>query len=183
MTHKKPVLIIIPGLGDRVRLYSLVKPLWNRLGYDTHIFSFKWGDLSESFSDSLTRLLEHIDSQDAPVYMMGASAGGSAAINALRARPTAIKSVTTIAAAFLYRPRLGNKKLKDSIENLSLSSSPKDNKPILSMYGLYDQTVPMNSSRHLRASYHQIPVIGHALIIFASLTLYSRRIYRFMNKP
>lgn len=91
MSSGKPALIIIPGLGDRVRRYSQLLPLWKKLGYNARIFSFDWENPNEDFEKSSSKLLSEIDAHHNPIYLIGASAGGSVAVNALASRPEIVK--------------------------------------------------------------------------------------------
>lgn len=182
MTLQKPKLIIIPGLGDRVRGYSILALVWKIFGYDTHIFSFRWESPSESFSVSFSRLLDYIDEQSGEIYIIGASAGGAAAIHALYAREQVVQRVVTIATVSQYIPSLKNSKLKSSVENLPNNNTPEICQRILSVYGVYDQKVPVSLTKKLKARHCQIPMIGHALIIFTALTVYSYPIHSFLRK-
>lgn len=168
MSSGKPALIIIPGLGDRVRRYSQLLPLWKKLGYNARIFSFDWENPNEDFEKSSSKLLSEIDAHHNPIYLIGASAGGSVAVNALASRPEIVKKVITIAATFKHAPHPGNAKLAAPIDYLSsLNSTPPAGK-ILSIYGLYDQKVPPHLTTHLKASHRRIGIIGHGTIIAAA---------------
>ncbi len=148
MTFIKKPLVIIPGLGDRARLYNLVAPVWRLLGYEPYIFSFGWEDTNENFESAIKRLTDYIDNfQATRVNIIGVSAGGTAAVNTLSLRPNVVKRVVTVATPYRYPTHLKNSKLKASIDYLGRVDTENLGVRILSMYGLYDQTVPINTSR------------------------------------
>lgn len=181
MDHQKPTLIIIPGLGDRVWWYRKLLPIWSRLGYSAQIFSFDWEVPTKSFEESFAELLNEIDAHPAPVYLIGASAGGSAAMNALQSRPKSVKKVATVAATFRYDPQLNNPKLKDSIEHLFSQGHALLTDNALSLYGIYDQKVPTSSTKRIDALARRIPILGHGAIIITALTIYAHSISRFFK--
>lgn len=176
----KPTLIIIPGLGDHIARYRPLAVLWSFLGYDVRIFSFGWKNEQENFQIALERLLKYLGNFPSQVNIIGISAGGSAAINAIYLRPEKVDKVVTVAAAFKYISRLTNQKLKDSIENLSTIDNSNTHHNILSLHGFYDQKVPIDSTKHLNTKQMAIPMVGHRCIIFIALTVYARRIRRFL---
>ena len=184
MKSPRASLIIIPGLGDTTTAYNLVIPVWRALGYDVSIFSFGWEDKTESFQSAFDRLLNYIDSYNsATVYLIGVSAGGTAAVNALMARGESIKRLVTVATPYKALPHLKNAKLKSSIERLEKTGLDKlGADKILSIYGIYDQTVPTKTSQPLSVQKYRIFAMNHAVIIALALTLYSLYIRRFFTE-
>lgn len=181
MTNTKTPLIIIPGLGDRAKLHRLVTPLWRLLGYEPYIFSFGWEDVTEDFTTALKRLTDYIDNlQTARLNIIGISAGGTAAVNALADRPQTIRRIVTVATPYSYRPHLKNQKLRDSIDHLNLDAHGLKEK-ILSMHGLHDQTVPVHTSKPTGIRTRQVCMSGHVSIIVVCLTVYSVAIRRFLK--
>lgn len=78
-----PNLILIPGLGDRKWLYQLVCPLWRARGFCPHVFTFGWEGAVDNYNYKQNRLNNYIRNLNGDVYLIGASAGGVAALNAL----------------------------------------------------------------------------------------------------
>src|SRR5687768_11235195 len=68
-------LVIVPGLGDRLQLYGLFRPLWALLGYDVHIIVFGWEYTGVSFAAAHRRFLKRIDALPGEVDIIGVSAG------------------------------------------------------------------------------------------------------------
>lgn len=182
MATEKRQLIIIPGLGDRVRLYRLVIPVWKLLGYDVHIFSFGWEDVNEDFQAAIKRLVDYIDDLRATrVSIIGASAGGTAAINVLAERPQTVRRVVTIATPYRYLAHLENEKLKDSIDHIDLNANSIRLK-ILSTYGLRDQTVPPNISKPRGIYTKKLYAVNHGYIIAIALVAYCLNIRKFLER-
>lgn len=177
-------LIIIPGIGDRGRLYSLITPIWRWLGFDVHIFVFHWGDKHLAFDDALNGLLTFIDKFDSDrVYIIGTSAGGTAAINALSVRPQKIDKVVTVCTPHSVSPYLRKKLLIDSINIMNtgiMNMSNQQKTRILSMYGFCDPIVPYAKSKPVGINIKRVLFVGHGLPIFVSLTAYGASIRRFL---
>lgn len=174
-------LIIIPGLGDRGWLYNFVKPIWFLLGFDAHIFVFNWGDKRLTFAKAQANLLSFVDSLDAEeVYVIGCSAGGTAAVNALANRDNII-SVVTVCTPYVVFPYLKNKLLTESIncmtKNLHGMKSAQISK-ISALYGFYDLIVPYAKSKPKNIKTGRVYSLGHCFSISAALTVYSLLVKR-----
>lgn len=188
-----PHLILIPGLGDRKWLYRLVCPFWRARGFCPHVFAFGWEDAANDYHKKQNRLHDYIRNLEGDVYLIGASAGGVAALNALAMDSSdKIKSVATIATPYVYRQRLRNETLARAISELSNNLPAMQAKfiRITSFYGIYDQVVSPNDS-HLNAThrinqptnsefvnidYQQLPTFGHGLTIAAGLTVFGEQL-------
>ena len=186
-------LILIPGLGDRKWLYRLVCPVWRLRGFQTHVLVFGWEDASSNYQEKQTRLDDYVRSLDGDVYIIGASAGGMAALHALAGDNGKIKGVATIATPYIYRQKLQNNFLEQAIAELATALpqiQASHARRITSFYGVYDQVVPPNDShldnihsvkrligsRIANITYEQLPTIGHGLTIAAGLTIFDGRI-------
>ena len=178
-----PNLILIPGLGDRKWLYKLVCPLWRARGFRPHVFTFGWEDPTSNYHDKQNRLNNYIRNLNGDVYIIGASAGGMAALSALVVDDGKIKGVATIATPYIYRQRLKNEILARAINELFNNLPAIQTKPVrvTSFYGMRDQVVsPIdsqpNDSELTDVNYQQLPTFGHGLTIAAGLTMFGRRI-------
>lgn len=180
---KKPHLLFIPGLGDRAWLYFLVRPLWRLYGYGTHVHIFGWNDSGSSLEDKEVRLLRHVGSLPrGKIYVIGMSAGGTAAINALRATDR-ITKVVTVASPLRPKDRPLNRQLSASIEKTDTflnESGPVLTGQILSVHGLYDRRVPVGKSKHKSVATLLIPTIGHGLTILMAVSVFARKLRRFL---
>ena len=132
------------------------------------------------------RLHDYIRNLEGDVYLIGASAGGVAALNALAMDSSdRIKAVATIATPYVYRQRLKNETLARAIDELSNNLPAMQAKftRITSFYGIYDQVVSPNDSQpddseFADVNYQQLPTFGHGLTIAAGLTMFGGRITR-----
>lgn len=194
-----PNLILIPGLGDRKWLYQLVCPLWRTRGFCPHVFTFGWEGAASNYHDKQNRLNNYIRDLNGDVYIIGASAGGVAALNALAMdNNDRIKGIATIATPYVYRQRLKNDTLARAISELAsnLPSMQAKFTRITSFYSMRDQVVPPTDSRlnnhYMKKSnnnkianinYQQLPTFGHGLTIAAGLTVFSKRIAVNLTSP
>lgn len=181
---KRPKLIIIPGLGDRGWLYTWNKFLWHLLGFDVEIFVFGWNN-QLTYEAKLKRLLAVIDSTPTPIYIIGVSAGGTAAITALYKRPEKIQCVATIATPYSAVPHLNNDTLSTAQRNAEMILNrlePEQKQRIVCIYGLYDEKIPTLRRRLMGIRQSQIFIIGHGPIIFFALTFYSLKMRNLLIK-
>lgn len=176
-------LLLIPGLGDRVWLYRLVVPLWRVFGYDVHVHSFGWNSGVAEFAEKQAQLVRAAD-QFLPerLYVIGASAGGVAAINLLAARP-GIRKVITLATP-LRATEIPTKELlivafKQSDDFLDRSEDSMKRK-IVSVHGMYDNRVPVALSVRPGIRSVQLPTLGHGSTILLALTLFSNAVRQFL---
>ncbi len=194
-----PHLILIPGLGDRKWLYRLVCPFWRARGFCPHVFAFGWEDAANDYYKKQNRLNNYIRNLEGDVYLIGASAGGVAALNALvMDNSDRIKGVATIATPYVYRQRLRNETLARAISELASSLPNMQAKftRITSFYGIHDQVIPptdsrlnnrcikeLNNSKFANTNYRQLTTCGHGLTIMAGLTVFGGRIAASLTSP
>ena len=174
-----PHLILIPGLGDRKWLYQLVCPLWRVRGFRPHVFTFGWESTANDYYKKQKCLNDYIRNLNGDIYLIGASAGGAAALNALAMDSSdRIKAVATIATPYVYRQHLKNQTLARAIDELASNLPNMQTKfaRITSFYGTRDQVVPPNDSQPTNINYQQLPTFGHGLTIAAGLTVFGGRI-------
>jgi pimeloyl-ACP methyl ester carboxylesterase len=169
-------LIIIPGLGDHALFYSFLKPVWTALGFKTHIFSYGW-ESAPSNDLPMSRLLSYIDSKpDELFYIIGASAGGTAAINALIERPDRITRIATVCTPYDVIPHARNPILRQSINRMVKNlerTGLRTKRNILSVYARSDTIVTPRLSKYPTVVSKELPVKGHGLTIFLAMTLWS----------
>lgn len=178
-------LIIIPGLGNHARFYVFFRLVWWLFGFETNIYTFGWDGSADEFELKMQALLNYIDRFGGKkLYIIGVSAGGTAAVNALVARSEAISKVATISSPYRKWTHMTNKLLERSIEELqvSLEASGSDIKnKILSVHGVSDNVVEVARSQPTGVVNKQISSVGHGLNIFLALTLLSGPIRRFLK--
>lgn len=181
----KSHLLLIPGLGDRTRLYSLASPLWRLLGYEPHVYCFGWKGDAAQLREKQEALLAYVDSlPPSPLYVVGMSAGGTAAVNLLAERPS-IRRVVTVASPLKPKDRPTNPLLAASIAETDAnlgSGNEKFRTKVLSVHGIRDWRVPVNKSRRLDIQDIQIPTFGHGVTIFLAVTLFAWRLRQFLHE-
>ena len=177
-------LIIIPGLGDRKWLYNLVRPAWAARGYRVHIFVFGWENSQINFDEAQDKLNEYIRKLDESVFLIGASAGGLAALNALAANPTDIRKVVTIATPYIAVHRHQNRHLIRALAELerNLPNIRKKAERVISFHGHRDSVVAPEISQLSGFRHAPLPMSGHGLIITSALTIFSGRIDAFFRE-
>lgn len=179
-------LVIIPGLSDRARLYRLFVPLWSLLGYEVHIFVFGWKNPSVNFTVALKRLVKYIDNLNTnKCYLIGVSAGGTAAINTLVARPEAIARVVTVCTPYSPMPKLGNNLLDLSLNRVAATLSHINTDlygRILSVHAMYDGVVPVAKSKPNGIAQKALFSFGHGVTIGLALSVYSWAAERFLKQ-
>lgn len=185
-------LIYVPGLGDN-RSYGQEDAIkrWQKFGLDTTYFPLGWAD-KEPFAPKLKRLLAKIDDlADAgyQVSLVGVSAGASAVLNAYAIRPK-IHRVVLIGGKVNNPQTIGNKiyqqnpAFKESVFMVSkrLSKlSPDKIGRIMSIHPLYDGRVPVADTLIPGAVEKTVPVIGHILGIFFTISLRGKMIADFIG--
>lgn len=182
----KPIVVIIPGIGDHTPVYDTFAWVWRRLGYETHVLAFGW---SNYYADITTKTRDFMHKLDSiagkeQVSLIGISAGGTAAVHAFANRES-IARVITVSSPFADFEDLQNRLLADSIAAVRRdleSMDAEDKANILSVFGLYDQTVPTHMSCPEGVRTKRIWTLWHAPTIFIALTFRALRLKRFLSK-
>jgi hypothetical protein len=151
-----------------------------------------WVTQPNNFSPKNTDLTKLIDQygKKGIVSLLGISAGGSAAINAFCKRTNKVNRVVILSSRCKENIKKGSVHaskypafrqslvlLNESLKKLS----SKEKHKILTVRGFYDELVPIQFSTIPGASNKQLPMIFHALIIFYSLTIFSKKIVLFLK--
>lgn len=183
---RKPLLVIVPGIGDDIDIYRLFARRWQRFGYEVHIIPFGWADHRALLQSRIEAFLQRLDELGGvPLRLIGVSAGGTVAIHALALRKNVLK-IVTISAPLATMPHLQNPLLAQSIalaKNHLEAMSLERKQAVLSAYGLYDQVVTPALSRPKGIRAIRIYMVVHAPVIFMALMLQTRRIHAFLKNP
>ncbi len=195
-THR---VIIIPGLGDQIREVAFLTSHWRRCGLIPVVHGVGWWDRERTFEPKLMRLVRLIDryvKQGDRVSLVGASAGGSAVVNAFFLRRRLIHKVISICG----RLRRGNEKGFRSFAARTASSpafaesvlgceraidtlSADDRKRIMTVRPLLgDELVPADTAVIEGANNITVPSIEHVISIAASLTIFSTPLLSFLQQ-
>jgi hypothetical protein len=194
----KHVAIIIPGLGDKIALFSILKRHWQNNGVELVVYSLGWRD-KENFDSKLKKLTQLIDEQHAKkgiqVSLIGCSAGGSAILNAFIERKNSLHKVINICG----RLRTGKQKGFRSLKTRSKSSisfnqavklfeqqenllSSEDRKRIMTIRALLgDELVPSDTTTINGAYNLAIPTVEYSISIILALTILSKSLISFLK--
>jgi len=68
---KKPILIMVPGIGDDLAIYYAFAKRWNHLGYETHIISFGWVEITARLQPKMDTFMRHLSRfGDSPLILL-----------------------------------------------------------------------------------------------------------------
>lgn len=175
-------VIYIPGLGDhRAKGQELLIKSWRLWGVRPHIIRTVWND-GQEFLPKLEKVLDVIDQLHAAghrVYLVGASAGATMAINAYAARQDKVGGVVLIAGWVNYPGNIGpgyRRKNPAFVESAyrvqtSLESLQSNEKVghIQSRCAIVDPIVPRKYSLIPGAHMKTVLSLGHAPTIATQL--------------
>jgi hypothetical protein len=172
---------------------------WNQYDLTPVIHSANWENTSESFQQKLQRLVRQIDSlskHENFVSLVGTSAGGSMAVNALIQCPNTVQRVINVCG----RLRVGTHHGFRSFE-LRTNKSPAfaesvklceknekkltntDRKKIMTISALFgDELVPKNTIIIRGARNTTNPVAGHVFCIALSVTMFKKSLIEFLKR-
>jgi alpha-beta hydrolase superfamily lysophospholipase len=185
MAGQRPVLIIIPGIGDDIPIYYRFAKRWERFGYEVHVISYGWAEhyMSEARKTSVfKRRLEPFTNR--PLYIIGVSAGGTVAVRLL-AELSNVRKVITVCSPLDTMPGLDNPLLAANIAQVKTALAGLDASQkarILSTHAVYDQTVDIRLSQPTGIANWRIPAVIHAVAIFVAMQLYARHLQRFFQR-
>jgi pimeloyl-ACP methyl ester carboxylesterase len=179
-------LIIIPGVGDDHPVYRKGARVFAMFGFTPHIHVFGWDSADAASYDGRMKILNaFVASLDGEVFLLGVSAGGSAAVNSFAMLPQKItKTVVLCAPLSAFSTRV-NPLLAVSIEHTEryLRAMPVEVKQrLLSLHALFDPVVPTRLSKPIGVHSKTLPSILHPVTIFLGLTVFAVVIARFFKQ-
>ena len=171
-------LIIIPGVGDDHPVYHKGARVFRVLGFKAQVYVFGWdsADLS-SYDTRIAALNEHIAKLPGEVYLLGVSAGGSAAVNSFALLPEKVIKTVTLCSPLAHFSSRVNPLLAVSIEQTEkflAAMKPGVKQRLLSLHAIYDPVVPVRLSKPSGVRARTLPSILHPITIFLGLTLFAR---------
>jgi len=177
-------IIFIPGIGDHKTYYQpQILTLWKLFGLRVHYHPVIWKSKNQSWDkklDKLSILIRHLHKQGDKVSLVGVSAGASAALNAYWANKDKVEKVIFICGKLNNPESVGevyyqkNPSFKDSVyaaAGLVKQLKREDNRRIMSLHGLYDETVPVQDSVINGTTNRAMPTLFHVPSIFIAITL------------
>jgi len=187
-------VIYVFGLGDhRARGQELAVRLWRIYGVQSEVFHMQWRD-GKPFAPKLEKLLQKIDDyheQGDKVSLVAASAGASVAVAAFAARPAVMSRVVLVCGKILNPQNMHpsvfrkNVSFKDSLGAIDANLaklSAEDRRRIMTIHPVADESVPVRDTFIEGAVERTVPVVGHALGIGYSITVYAPIMMRFLKQ-
>jgi pimeloyl-ACP methyl ester carboxylesterase len=184
--HMTKHLIIIPGVGDDHPVYHKGARVFAWLGFEPQVHVFGWNSAdAASYSTRIAQLNSLVSSLKGEVFLLGVSAGGSAAVNCFAILPNKItKTVTLCSPLMAFSSRI-NPLLAVSIEHTEkyLAVLPAEAKQrLLSLHAVFDTVVPIRLSKPGGVRSKILPSILHPITIFLGLTVFAGVISRFFKQ-
>lgn len=191
----KNKVIIIPGLGDRVKMTQWATRNWSKYGLEPIVFSANWYS-DEILSEKLKRLLDQIDLYNGDkVSLIGCSAGASLALNAFIERKDSLNKVVSVCGRLKTGSQKGFRSLEtrarksksffDSVKLFEAKEhllSPIDRSKIMTVRPMFgDELVPASTSTIEEAKNITVFTPEHTLSIYATLSLFSKSIIGFLK--
>jgi len=190
-------VIIIPGLGNDVRLISWATRSWMRHGITPHVFDAQWKIEEPQFLPKLDRaiaLVDKLSSMGKRVSIIGNSAGSSFAINLYKARHIKIHKVVincgrvrthdlpwfTFNQATLTSPSFKVSCINS--EKILNDLTIQDKNKILTLRPLFDEIVPSTTVYINGANNQVVPLVGHSFTIGFNLTIGRGVIFNHINQ-
>jgi pimeloyl-ACP methyl ester carboxylesterase len=174
-------LIYIPGLNDRLdigRAFAL--KLWRLFGVATTFVPMNWSD-EELYTEKYQRATSAIKAaqqQNHRIVLVGESAGGSLALTLYAKHPTAIHKTITICgkntrpntvSPHTYRRNPAFKESMELAVTAEKQLNPQQRPLFISVYPLFDETVPVHDTLIPGCTPKQVWLIGHTTTIIAIL--------------
>lgn len=192
---KRLHVIYVPGVGDSdPEFQRWAVNLWKWWGVDSELFQINWAENAkwEARLRSLLSRIDELKAEEKSVALVGASAGGSAVVNAYAARKTDITGVVTLCAKLKNPGDIGPKyrnanppliaSVTDSDKAL-LAFDAEDRARILTRRALYDEVVTTKTDSIVEGARNQIsPTPFHALTIGLQLLFGAPGFLRFLKR-
>ena len=192
---KRLHVIYVPGVGDSdPEFQRWAVNLWKWWGVDSELFQINWAENAkwEARLRSLLSRIDELKAEGKSVALVGASAGGSAVVNAYAARKTDITGVVTLCAKLKNPGDIGPKyrnanppliaSVTDSDKAL-LAFDAEDRARILTRRALYDEVVTTKTDSIVEGARNQIsPTPFHALTIGLQLLFGAPGFLRFLKR-
>ena len=190
-------ILIIPGLHRpgfetiQRHTYETAAKLWSHEGHIVNVQQFGWYT-EQTLGERRMAINKTIDTMPEDLYVIGASAGGLAAIGALRDNPVKVKKVLTIATPLqLSEAEIGELKNKVFIPPLFEAAYKTADSylnelgelatgGIVTLYGQKDARILPEWSRRRFIPGQELPTHTHGSTILGALTLYRKQTQRML---
>ena len=190
-------VIVIPGLGNNIKLHELVMEGWKKFGIIPHVFDTKWKTEENGFQPKLNNALELVDSlvnKNTRISIIGNSAGSSFALNIFGERKKQIHKVIVNCGRvrdgdwpwFTFdQATASSPSFKESVlraQKLEKIFTNIDRKKILTLRPIFDEVVPSSTIPILGAKNTITLSVEHSISIALNMTLFKKQIIDFILK-
>lgn len=190
-------VIVIPGLGNNVKIHEWVMEGWKKFGIIPHVFDTRWKVEENGFQEKLNRALKLVDSliyNNSRISIVGNSAGSSLALNIFGKRKKQIHKLIfncgrvrdgdwpwfTFEQATVSSPSFKESVLK--AQKLEKALTKIDRQKILTLRPIFDEVVPSTTVPIQGAINKIIPSIEHSISIALNMTSFKQPIIDFILK-
>ena len=179
-------LLIIPGVGDDHPVYHKAARVFAMFGFKPQVHVFGWDSAdTDSYQHRMKALNATVKGLTGKVYLLGVSAGGSAALNSFAMLPERITKTATLCSPLSSFSTRVNPLLEVSLRHTEefLTNMPPSQKiRLLSVHALFDPVVPIRLSKPIGVKQLALPSVLHAVTIFLGLTIFAGRIAHFFKQ-
>lgn len=187
-------ILLLPGLpharqelAQRVG-YSAVAANWQALGHRVQVHQFGWYRDGLSFENAMDQLSSAVRQSEHPLDVVGISAGGLAAINALGRCAGAVASTVVVASPVNIPPEAQRpfwqqedipELMREAYEAAAtvLEDAQAISAAITSLYGQQDERILPEWSRRAGIQSDRIPGHSHRTVILGALTVHRDRVF------
>jgi hypothetical protein len=189
-------VIYIPGLDDQRKGYELIINCWKIYGVSPRVYRIGWKDGNNDFKPKLEKLVKEINvliKQGNIVSLVGGSAGGSAALNALIEQPK-INAVVNLCGRLraginvypsLEKASSKSTSFKQSVnlfEKRESTMSKNQRSKVLTLSPFWDEVVPISTITISGAVNRILPSVGHMVTGFLGMTILSPLVIGFIKQ-
>jgi len=193
INNNKHYIIIIPTIMDDALAIRVFTKFWYLIGFTPIVLKFGWRNINDEsdFTQSINRIITEVDqfSKSGTVSLVGCSAGGNIAINVFSKRTHIARRVinvcgalksTGISSKFDTQTYVNSLKL---CEKTLLEMDGEKKKRIMTIHPRFGdefvkkETVITDGARNVT-----VPTYEHMFSIFMSLTLFSKKIFKFLKE-
>ncbi|MEO6513610.1 MAG: hypothetical protein ABIR37_02880, partial [Candidatus Saccharimonadales bacterium] len=155
-------------------------------GFKPRVHVFGWDSADPaSYDQRIADLNQTVSALDGEIYLLGVSAGGSAAVNSFAMLPEKVTKTVTLCSPLKAFSTQVNPLLAVSIghtEDFLATMSEDRKKRLLSVHAIFDPVVPTRLSKPAGVKSLTLPSILHPVTIYLGLTLFSGPIARFFKQ-
>ena len=189
-------IIIIPGLGNDTSRLEWATRHWRNHGLEPLVHSVDWyeGDFQPKLQ-KLVGLIDELTGKGNIVSLVGASAGGSAALNAFIEKKDVVHRVVNVCGRLKTGTHTGFRSFESRtasspafaqavklFESREETLTDRDRQKIMTVRAMFGDELVPGDTTVVRGSYNtQVPTPEHIFSIGAALTVFSKPVILFLK--